>query len=386
MIAHRLSTLDICERRLEIEHGRLVEARRAPKAASRPRAPEVITKSLEEHPAVKAWSRLHPEAEPRSLTVLKQSKKKRKSAVFRLDGCAPDGASVIAKLCRREDAALESRIYRGILPRLPIRSPRYYGTLTGRGEWSWIFIEDAGDVRYSPLIAEHRRAAARWLASMHGSAARVDAASLLPDRGPANYLNHLRSARQGLLRQLQDRRQEKDEIHVLGTLVFQLDVLESRWHDVRGFCEPLPRTLVHGDFSRSNLRVRQTESGPELVAFDWERAGWGVPPPDLARLEPQERRSAAHFKSSGPFYGFCADPSLETYGAALQNGMARPRRETVERMAAVGILFQCLATIDWLSLRFTPDWTPQTQLVMCSIWLSRAMQAAGWTGGARVAG
>ena len=53
-------------------------------------------------------------------------------------------------------------------------------------------------------------------------------------------------------------------------------------------------------------------------------------------------------------------------------------------MATVGILFQCLATIDWLSMRFTPDWTPSTQLVMCSLWLSNAMQDAGWTGRSRV--
>jgi hypothetical protein len=122
----------------------------------------------------------------------------------------------------------------------------------------------------------------------------------------------------------------------------------------------------------------------ELVAFDWEKAGWGVPPPDLARLEPHERRSAARFKPSGEFYGFCADPCLETYRSVLRDESTYLRPETVERMATVGILFQCLATIDWLSQRFTPDWTPTTQLVMCSLWISNAMQVAGWTGGSRV--
>jgi ATP-binding cassette, subfamily B, bacterial len=399
MIAHRLSTLDVCDRRLEIEHGRLTEVgrreaagrrlpvlngARAGKAASSPPEPEDIRLDFEDHPAVKAWGRLHPEAEPRALTVLKRSKQKRKSATFRLEGCGPDGTSVIAKLCRQNDAKLERTIYRGVLPKFPAASLRYYGMLDEDAEWGWIFLEDAGVERYSPLIPEHRRLAARWLAALHGFAAEVPEASHLPHRGPAHYLTHLRSARGALERQLYERAPGGAEMHLLATLVFQLEVLESRWNDVRAFCKTLPRTLVHGDLSRSNMRVRAGESGMELVAFDWEKAGWGVPPPDLARLEPHERRSAARFKPSGEFYGFCADPCLETYRSVLRDESTYLRPETVERMATVGILFQCLATIDWLSQRFTPDWTPTTQLVMCSLWISNAMQVAGWTGGSRV--
>jgi ATP-binding cassette, subfamily B, bacterial len=399
MIAHRLSTLDVCERRLEIEHGRLVEVgpakaaggrvrrvngARAGKAASSPPAPEVIRSHLEGHQAAKAWGRLHPDAEPRALTVLKRAKPKRKSAIFRLEGCGPEGASVIAKLCRRNDAKLESRIYAEVLPRFPVASLRCHGTLDEDAERAWIFLEDAGDERYSPLNPEHRRLAARWLAALHGFAAGVPEASHLPDRGPAQYLAHLRSARMALHRQLHERSPGGAELHLLTTLVFELDVVESRWDVVRAFCKRLPRTLVHCDLSRSNLRVRAGESGMELVAFDWEKAGWGVPPPDLARLQPHERRSAARFKTSGPFYGFCADPCLETYRSALRDGYKSLRPKTVERMANVGTLFQCLATIDWWTRRFTPDFTPTTQLAMCSLWLSNAIQVAGWTGGSSV--
>jgi ATP-binding cassette, subfamily B, bacterial len=386
MIAHRLSTLDVCERRLEIDHGRLFEAgERAPALhvgavnGDRPAAIDL------DHPAVEAWSRLHPDAEPRALTVLKDSKRKRKSATFRLEGCGTDGSSVIAKLSRQGDVQLESTIYRSVLPRMPVASLHLYGTIDSDADWHWIFLEDAGDERYSPLIPEHRRLAARWLAALHRASPELPGAWRLPDRGPAHYLKHLRAAREAVVRQLDERAPDAGETHLLGTLVLQLDHLASRWDDVRGFCEALPRALVHGDLSRSNLRVRSVGSRKELVAFDWEKAGWGVPPPDLARLPPHERRSAARFKSSGPFYGFCADPCLETYGAALGNGSAERTRQRVERMATVGILFQCLATVDWLSQRSTPEWTPTTQLEMCSLWLSTAMQAAGWTGGSRVA-
>jgi hypothetical protein len=286
---------------------------------------------------------------------------------------------VIAKRCRRSDAEFESRIYEGVLPKLPAASLGYHGTVAEDAEWGWIFLEDAGDERYSPLVPEHRELVARWLAALHGFATEIPEASHLPDRGPDHYLAHLRAGRGALERQLGDRTPGAAETHVLTTLVFQLDVLESRWVDVQQFCEALPTTLVHGDLSRSNLRLRPDGSAVDVVAFDWEMAGWGTPLPDLARLQPHERLSAARFKTSGPFYGFCADPCLETYRAELPGG-SDLRGETVERMATVGIIFQCLATIDWLSLRFTPDWTPSTQLVMCSLWLSNAMKAAGWSG------
>jgi ATP-binding cassette, subfamily B, bacterial len=390
MIAHRLSTLEVCERRLEIDHGRLVEA--GEREAPQPHVLAAVAlngngsgKVNLDHPAVEAWGRLQPDAEPRALTILKDSKHKRKSATFRLGGCGADGTSVIAKLCRTGDAQVESMIYRAVLPRMPVASLHSYGTVDADADWCWIFLEDAGDERYSPLIPEHRRLAGRWLAAVHSSSAELPGAWRLPDRGPAHYLRHLRSAHAALLRQLDERPPDAEETHLLGTLVLQLDHLESRWPDVRAFCESLPRTLVHGDLSRSNLRVRSAGPHKELVAFDWEKAGWGVPPPDLARLPAHERQSAARFKPSGPFYGFCADPCLDTYGAALGNGSPARARERVERMATVGILFQCLATIDWLSLRFTPEWTPRTQLVMCSVWISNAMQTAGWTGGSRVA-
>jgi ATP-binding cassette subfamily B protein len=390
MIAHRLSTLDVCERRLEIEHGRIVDAAPAgapvaarpslngagPRAARTPAASEVIRSGLENHPAVKAWSRLRPSEQPRALTVLK---KKRKAATFRLEGCGPEGTSVIAKRCKRS-SALERTVYQDVLPGLPIRPVRYHGTVEEDADWCWMFLEDAGGERYSPLIPEHRRLAARWLATLHGSAAEIPEASRLPERGPDHYLRHLRSAREALLRQLCDRAAEREEVRLLATLLLQLEALDSRWDDVRAFCETLPRTFVHGDLSRSHLRIRAGAAGIDLVAFDWENAGWGVPAPDVAHLGPRNRLSAARFRESGQFPGFCLDPCLETYGSALRDGSADLGHETVELMATVGNLFRCIATVDWMSRRFTPTWTPVIDLRLCSLWLSNAMQVTGWDG------
>jgi ATP-binding cassette subfamily B protein len=375
MIAHRLSTLDGCNKRLELDHGRL-RGGRTPKR-------QPVQVELTTHPAVRAWSRLGAGAEPQALTVLKGSKKKRKSEIYRLEGCGPDGASVIAKRCKRSTAAVESTIYEDVLPVLPIASLRYYGMVDEGEERCWIFVEDAGDERYSPLVPEHRRLAARWLATLHDAAPEIPEAARLPDRGPGHYLAHLESGRDGLLQQVCDRSAHEEEVRLLTALVSQLDALESRWSDVTAFCNTLPRTIVHGDLSRSNVRVRANGRGMELVVFDWEKAGWGVPAPDLARLRPDERLPAARFRDSGEFPGFCIDPCLDTYGSVLRNGSAHLSSETLEHTATVGNVFRCLATVDWLSRRSSPSWTPVIQLELCSLWLSNAMQVAGWNGAGR---
>jgi Ser/Thr protein kinase RdoA (MazF antagonist) len=332
----------------------------------------------ETHPAVQAWGRLHPAAEPRGLAVLNSHKRRRKSHTYRLEGCGPDGTAVIAKRCSRSTAELERTIYESVLSELPVSSLRYHGMVDDGEEQCWLFLEDAGDERYSPLIEEHRRLAAGWLAALHGAAAEIPAASRLPDRGPDHHLAHLRSARKALVQQTADRAAAGEELRVLAGLVSQFDALEARWSDVSAFCDTLPRTLVHGDFSRKNLRVRAGESGATLATFDWEQAGWGVPAPDVARLRPDERSAAARFRESGEFPGFCADPSQEIYGSILRNGSAQPSTETVKLMATVGTLFRCLATVNWQTRRFTSTWTPLTQLQLCSLWIANAIQVTGW--------
>ena len=356
MIAHRLSTLDACDMRLEVEHGRLPSAG-----------------GPQDHPAVKAWSRLQPAATgPYEVTILKSSKQKRKSAIYRLESSQDDSSTVIAKRCRRSIAELESTIYQDVLPALPITSLRYHGMVDdGDGRW-WLFVEDAGDRLYSPFDPGHRKLAARWLAALHGAAGEVPETERLPDRGPGHYLSHLRSGREALIWQMTHPGPE-GELPVLAELVARLDALEARWNDVTAFCDTLPRTLVHSDLSRSNLRVRGAETGDAIVAFDWEEAGWGVPLSDLACLQPHERLAAARFRKSGEFSGFCLDPCLETYAAecCLDD-------QTVDLMAIAGKVFRCLAAIDWLGSRFTATWTPEIQLQLCSQWLSNGMQATGW--------
>jgi hypothetical protein len=133
---------------------------------SKPIAKEILTGNLREHRAVQFWSRLQPErVEPERIEILKR---KRKTIVYRLVGVGPGGSAVIAKKCLAGTGEVERIIYQELLPRLPHPALRCYGFVPEpEGEFSWLFLEDAGVQMYSPADAEHRALAGRWLATVH---------------------------------------------------------------------------------------------------------------------------------------------------------------------------------------------------------------------------
>jgi ATP-binding cassette subfamily B protein len=381
MIAHRLSTLEICDMWLEVDHGRIVRRARRGKAsvprAARAPAPDRTREHVAEHAAVKAWLSLDG-ATPRRVHDLKAGKRFRKTASYLLESAGPGDSHVIAKLCARKTAETETTIYERLLPRLPMPSLRLYGSArNGDSDYCWLFLEDAGAGRYSPVDPEHRRLAARWLALLRLHAPEMEAADL-PDRGSRHYLMHLLGAREEITRQL--RRQEgADGALVLEDLLCQLGLLESCWGELAAFCDALPRTLVHGDFVPKNLRVSRDGAGLGLTIFDWEMAGIGVQAPDLAQLLEPERSAAARGQRSKRIDRFSANPCLETYRSMLSGEAGELEPETVELTAAVGNLLRCLAGIDWTCSQATTTWTPVQDLRIYSGWLGNAMQMAGWS-------
>lgn len=398
MIAHRLSTLEVCDLRLEIDKGRIVKRARVPR-----RAPQAVrlahragrngstgTESvgagpdeLSDHPAVRAWMALAG-TEPRQLHVLRRGRRRKRGAIYRLDGAGLADSPVIAKLCKPKIAEIESAVYREVLPRLPMPTLRCYGTMPdGDGEHCWLFLEDAGATRYSPAEPEHRRLAARWLATVHLHAPEILEVSDLPDRGPGHYLIHLLNAREEIIRQLHRQEAESDGALVLEDLLLKLDALESCWGELAAFCDTLPRTLVHGDLVAKNLRIMRRGSGIALAIFDWEMAGFGVQAPDLAQLLEPERSEVPRLLRSKRFDRFSANPCLETYHSMLSASAQGLDAETVELAAAVGNLFRCLAAIDWGCSQATTTWYPLEDFGVYSGWLGNAMrnsmQVAGWS-------
>jgi aminoglycoside phosphotransferase (APT) family kinase protein len=182
-----------------------------------------------------------------------------------------------------------------------------------------------------------------------------------------------------IARQLRRLQAEPDAAYVLEDLLWKLELLEEDWDELATFCDTLPQTLVHGDLVSKNLRVMGNGGDAWLAIFDWETAGFGVQAPDLAQLVGPERAALGSGKRSKNFYRFSANPSLDTYRSLLAGTDAELDAQTVQRAAAVGNLFRCLAGIDWACLQATATFCPIEELRIYSEWLGSAMSQAGWS-------
>src|SRR5438093_4551370 len=233
-------------------------------------AEEVLPANLAEHRAVKAWSQLEPERiEPETIEVLRLTRKK--SAVYRMTGVAPNGAAVVAKRCRSTTASVERLIYEQVLSRMSLRALGCYGFVPEPGgEFCWLFLEDAGTHEYSPDNAEHRALAGRWLGAVHHVARLAGLQAQLPDRGLSHYLQRLRSSRATLLERGGNPVLSAADATLLQTVAAQFDLIEAHWAEMEIFSDGVPPTLVHGDFVIRNLRIRPGTNGPALLVYDWE--------------------------------------------------------------------------------------------------------------------
>jgi aminoglycoside phosphotransferase (APT) family kinase protein len=227
-----------------------------------------------DHPAVSAWHTLSGSRVATDAVAAITSKAK--ASVWRLERAAPSGSNVMAKRALRASAAIEQLIYETVIPQIGLHTPAYFGCLDD-GDAMWLFVEDVGNAMFSYDNPVHCTMAAVWLAQLHTRAVANGACGLLPDRGPAHFRRRLDDA----VHTLQERLLEADAAtrDVAEGLIDQCAVLAERWPEVEAFCAGLPRTVVHGDFAPLNIRV--LDDG--IVAFDWEKAGAGVPVVDMAR-------------------------------------------------------------------------------------------------------
>jgi hypothetical protein len=285
------------------------------------------------HPAVGAWSRLIGKAAPVERIEVLQERKK--SLVCRLVGAGEAGAPVIAKRCKERMAAVERPVYEEVLSRLPIPTLRYHGAMPAGPGFSWLFLEDAGGEDLCRDRDVHRRLEATWLGTLHAAAAHLDLSALLPERGPSHYLEKLQIAQTRIVESLDNPALSDRYREMLQRLAERLQTLELSWERVEAWCDPLPRTLVHGDFAPKNVRVRPGPNGLELVAMDWEMAGWSVPAADLEHVD------------------------SAIYSSVVRRTWPLLDREHVEVLAHYGRLFRSLIAMSWESHGFryeNPTW------------------------------
>ncbi len=235
---------------------------------------------------VDGWTSLggrHPV--PERIDVLK--KHRRKPKVCRLVGCARTGRDVVAK--SSDIAAVEATLYEHVLATVP-GTPRCHGIAPARdGGRCWIFLEHVDGERCMARVDAHRTLTARWLGAVHAITSAMRLGRLLPLHDAAFYRRQLRTARQAMSSALAGATIDADGRTRLAAAVDRCDLLESRWDTFRILPEDVPPGLIHGDLQSKNVRIRRRAGALELIAFDWEFSGYGVPIADLAQFAVDER-------------------------------------------------------------------------------------------------
>jgi aminoglycoside phosphotransferase (APT) family kinase protein len=128
------------------------------------------------------------------------------------------------------------------------------------------------------------------------------------------------------------------------------------WARVEALCAAWPRTLVHGDIGGKNVRVRGGVPGAELLVFDWEMAGLGIPAVDLLKAD------------------------LDEYLAVARERWPELDRESLAQQRHVGLLLRgAIASIDWTALCLGFQWVekPMRDLRIYALRLSEAMEKLG---------
>src|SRR5437867_2028496 len=377
LITHRPQLLERCSALIVLEHGRLVSSTTlSPALSGTPAAPTPVAErraSLMRHPAVVAWCRLHPNAEPLRITPLKVRRKK--NQVYRLDGIGWAGAPVIAKRCPKAVALVERTVYEEILPRTAVPSLHHYGFIEEPdGEYSWLFMEEPTGADYSNLLADHRALAARWLGLLHSAAANTAAAARLPDAGPGRYLDQLQATRELIQGHVDNPVLSADDVVRIEEIRTRLDDLAAHWSRMDAVCDPMPQTLVHGDFTGKNIRLRSADGDTAVVVFDWEHAGWGTPAVDLAQL-------------TVPSHRLSANPDISTYWSTVRERWPDVSLEAWRQLAYCGTVCRTLSALYWDAHNLTNDWAQSFVRSMQTyvIELDGALEQLGWGSGAAAA-
>jgi len=233
--------------------------------------------------ATALWLEVAPAgSRPTSVETLKPAH--RKSAVLRLVGAGPDDRSIVGKRAARGSIEREAQVYRQVLPRLSVPAPRLHG-LIADGAMSWLFVEDAGDVRFDPDLASHRELAGGWMARAHGEARDVAAVAELPERGSAHYRALQRTVDALLREALANPALSGEERTIVEGLSERVAAIGSSWGALASHFERCPETLVFGGFGSKNARVVDCGDGPVLMPFDFESAGHGCPAIDLVYVD-----------------------------------------------------------------------------------------------------
>ncbi len=171
-------------------------------------------------------------------------------------------------------------------PALASHRPRHLGTQVDEAEGRrWLLMEDLGDLelmdsadRPEDWTDAHLSAAVEGLASIHaaylGRADELEGAPWIGAPPTPDRLRNLAPFWRALTASAAEDFHGWSGVDLEGVLDELLEDAPSG----------TPRTLIHGDFNPRNVGFRRSDTGPSLVAYDWELATLDVPQRDLVEL------------------------------------------------------------------------------------------------------
>jgi len=181
-----------------------------------------------------------------------------------------DATARLAKPRFLHESGREACVYEQLLPRGPAGPPRFLGAATDEGR-NWLFIERIGG-RSLVEIGEREiwEEAARWLARFHSAFAGQELGGCLLVERDADFHRSWLARARGFAADAGRRA--------------TLEWLAPRHEATVEALAAMPPTLLHGEFYAGNVLIDDRGAGVRVAAVDWELAGPGPGPLDLAAL------------------------------------------------------------------------------------------------------
>jgi len=202
-----------------------------------------------------------------------------------------------AKPAFLDDPAREVEVYRSVLPVAPAGPPVCYGAAAVNR--CWVLLERVGGRElYQVGEFELWESAARWLAQLH--AGFVGRTTPPADRLVVHDADYFRAWGQRA-----------------ADFAPQMRRLAGRYERAVERLAALPPTVLHGEFYASNVLVCDGPGGGRVCPVDWELAGWGPGPIDLAALTAGKWTDAERRALAAAYHDDLGDGSFDALLEAL---------------------------------------------------------------------